>query len=259
MIINPYLFGVPLLLDTYPNAAVAYSLRKLRTAYTGSAIRVRRSSDNAEQDINFVNGDLDTASLLTFCGAGNGFITTWYDQSGNGFNVTNFTAAQQPSIVTSGVIVTMNGKPAINDYATNTINKSLQNTTFNGSSNHYSFNVLKHNATNQLLFNNNAGGYILASQTGTNVNINSGVGTVTYRKNGVNVNYSTRGVVYTALTNQSLMRLTADTSLWTQFRIGYYTGGFNTYRLQEIIIYHSDQSTNEVGIETNINDYYSIY
>ena len=41
------------LLDTYPNAAAAYSVRKLRTAYTGSAIRVRRSSDNAEQNIGF--------------------------------------------------------------------------------------------------------------------------------------------------------------------------------------------------------------
>ena len=66
-----------LLLDTYTGAAVAYSLRQLRTAYTGAAIRVRRSSDNAEQDINFIGGDLDTASLLTFCGANNGFITTW--------------------------------------------------------------------------------------------------------------------------------------------------------------------------------------
>jgi hypothetical protein len=56
------------LLDTYPNAAVAYSLRQLRTAYTGAAIRVRRSSDNAEQDINFVSGDLDTQSLLDFVG-----------------------------------------------------------------------------------------------------------------------------------------------------------------------------------------------
>ncbi|MFN5753372.1 MAG: hypothetical protein ACK47G_13095, partial [Pseudanabaena sp.] len=55
-----------LLLDTYTNAAVAYSLRQLRTAYTGAAIRVRRSSDNAEQDINFVSGDLDTQSLLDF-------------------------------------------------------------------------------------------------------------------------------------------------------------------------------------------------
>jgi hypothetical protein len=43
----------PLLLDLYPNAAVAYSLRKLRDAYSGSAIRVRRSVDNTEQDFGF--------------------------------------------------------------------------------------------------------------------------------------------------------------------------------------------------------------
>lgn len=60
--------GASLLLDTYTGAAVAYSLRQLRTAYTGAAIRVRRSSDNAEQDINFVGGDLDTQGLLDFVG-----------------------------------------------------------------------------------------------------------------------------------------------------------------------------------------------
>jgi hypothetical protein len=59
---------IGLLLDKYPNAAVAYSLRKLRNSYTGAAIRVRRSRDNAEQDINFVGGDLDTQSLLDFVG-----------------------------------------------------------------------------------------------------------------------------------------------------------------------------------------------
>jgi hypothetical protein len=42
-----------LLLDTYTGAAVAYSLRKLRTNYSGNAIRVRRSSDNTEQDFGF--------------------------------------------------------------------------------------------------------------------------------------------------------------------------------------------------------------
>lgn len=57
-----------LLLDSYPNAAVAYSLRKLRSAYTGSAIRVRRSVDNVEQDFGFVNNVLDTNSLLDFVG-----------------------------------------------------------------------------------------------------------------------------------------------------------------------------------------------
>ena len=57
-----------LLLDTYSGAAVAYSLRKLRSAYTGNAIRVRRNIDNAEQDIAFVGNDLDTTSMLDFVG-----------------------------------------------------------------------------------------------------------------------------------------------------------------------------------------------
>jgi hypothetical protein len=93
-----------LLLDTYTGAAAAYSLRKLRTAYAGAAIRVRRSSDNAEQDIGFVANELDTASLLTFCGAGNGFVVTWYDQSGNSRNATQATTTSQPRIVNSGVV-----------------------------------------------------------------------------------------------------------------------------------------------------------
>ena len=95
-------------------SAAAYSLRKLRAAYTGSAVRVRRSSDNTEANIGFAsNGDLDTAALLTFVGAGNGFVTTWYDQSGNARNTTQATAGNQPQIVTDGVIETQNGRPAL--------------------------------------------------------------------------------------------------------------------------------------------------
>ena len=102
------------LLDTYPNAAAAYSLRKLRSAYTGYAIKVRRSSDNTEQDIGFSSSfGLDTSSLTSFCGASNGFITTWYDQSGNGNNATQSTAANQPQIVSGGTVLTLNSKPKI--------------------------------------------------------------------------------------------------------------------------------------------------
>ncbi len=57
----------PLLLNNYPNASVAYSLDKINADYTGSAIRVRRSSDDAETDIGFVGDSLDTASLEAFC------------------------------------------------------------------------------------------------------------------------------------------------------------------------------------------------
>ena len=101
------------LLDDYPNAAAAYSLRKLRSAYSGSAIRVRRSSDNTEQDIGFVNNLLDTSSLTTFCGSGNGFVTTWYDQSGNAYNATQSTASNQPQIVSSGSVINESSKPTL--------------------------------------------------------------------------------------------------------------------------------------------------
>ena len=105
--------STPLLLDTYSGASVGYSLRKLSSTYLGNCIRVRRSSDNAEQDIGFVSNVLDTTSLLTFVGAGNGFVTTWYDQSSLGRNAIQTTASNQPIIATSGVVNTLNGKSAI--------------------------------------------------------------------------------------------------------------------------------------------------
>tara|TARA_R100000654_G_scaffold2251_5_gene8311 strand:- start:39063 stop:39911 length:849 start_codon:yes stop_codon:yes gene_type:complete len=102
-----------LLLDLYPNAALAYSLRKLSSLFSGNPIRVRRSNDNAEQDIPFNNEDLDTANLLAFVGSNDGYITTWYDQSGNGNNAAVTSAVWQAKIVSSGVVETddVNGKP----------------------------------------------------------------------------------------------------------------------------------------------------
>lgn len=100
-------------LDTYTGAVGAYSTYRLRTAYVGNAIRVRRSSDNAEQNIGFVGNNLDTASLLSFVGANNGLVTTIYDQSGNGYNFTQTIADYQPAIVSSGTLNTKNGKPTI--------------------------------------------------------------------------------------------------------------------------------------------------
>jgi hypothetical protein len=94
------------LLDTYSGAAAAYSLRLLDSTYTGSAIRVRRSSDNTEQDINFnVFGELDTVSLTAFAGAGDAFCKVWYDQSGNSNDATQTTTANQPKIVSSGAVI----------------------------------------------------------------------------------------------------------------------------------------------------------
>jgi hypothetical protein len=94
-------------------AAAAYSLRQVRSA-ASLACRVRRSSDNAELNIGFTaSGDLDIAALLDFVGSSNGFVTTWYDQSGDARNLTQTTAGSQPRIVNNGAIVTQDGRPAV--------------------------------------------------------------------------------------------------------------------------------------------------
>ena len=95
-------------------SAAAFSLRKLRCAYAGNAIQVRRSSDNTLSNIGFTtNGDLDTVALKAFVGVNNGFIATWYDQSGNGRNATQATNGSQPQIVSAGVIYRQNSMPAV--------------------------------------------------------------------------------------------------------------------------------------------------
>jgi hypothetical protein len=81
-----------------------YSLRRLRGSYAGSCIRVRRSSDNTEQDIGFASGVLDTAALASFVGANSAYVVTWYDQSGNGNNFAQATQANQPRIVNAGTV-----------------------------------------------------------------------------------------------------------------------------------------------------------
>ena len=83
------------------------------TSWSSPLIRVRRSSDDTELDISADStGLLDTAALLTFTGAGDGFVTTVYDQSGNGNDMVQATGASQPMIVSSGVVVTNESMPA---------------------------------------------------------------------------------------------------------------------------------------------------
>jgi hypothetical protein len=100
-------------LDKFDGAAAAYSLRKLRLDYNGDAVRVRRSSDNAEQDIGFSGGTLDTNALTSFVGSNDGYVVTWYDQSGNGRDASQSTQGDQPQIVSSGSVLTYQGEPAI--------------------------------------------------------------------------------------------------------------------------------------------------
>lgn len=99
----------------FPLVSLVLSVRKVNPAYNGPCMRVRRSNDNAEQDIYFTNaGNLDTASLQLFTGSNNAFVTKWYDQSLNAYDVEQNNNLLQPQIVSGGsILLSDNGLPAI--------------------------------------------------------------------------------------------------------------------------------------------------
>ena len=128
------LFGAPnLLLDDYPGADIAYSIRKLSKNYAGYAMNVRvdinddgdttpdKTADVAFDDDGFVSasskiynpssGGSDGDTLATFVGSDNEvYLDTWYDQSGNSKNATDTsgspTLANQPKLYTSNSLIT---------------------------------------------------------------------------------------------------------------------------------------------------------
>jgi hypothetical protein len=105
--VSGYTGAAPLLLDTsgVPTAFAAYGLRQLAAAYAGSAIQVTRASDSTPQDIGFTaGGTLDVGTLATFCAGTTGYISKWYDQSGNGHDLVQATQANMWRIYASGAI-----------------------------------------------------------------------------------------------------------------------------------------------------------
>lgn len=95
--------GLPL--DVYASQLqFVRSLDRLLTSYTGAAIEVRRSSDNAVQEFNYVKDYIDTVSILAFVGANNGFISGYYDQV-SGVKTTITVTAEQQQIVNAGAMV----------------------------------------------------------------------------------------------------------------------------------------------------------
>lgn len=94
--------SAPSLPATLPSIATApqtaYGTTILVSGYSGPCVRVRRASDATEQDIGFVNGVIDMAAAISFAAGSELTITTWYDQSANGFHATQTTVANQPRL-----------------------------------------------------------------------------------------------------------------------------------------------------------------
>ena len=261
---NPEPVAFTGLLNDYSGAAAAYSLRLLDNTYSGNAIKVRRSSDNAEQDIAFVNNELDTASLETFAGSGDAFVTTWYDQSGNGVDAANASASSQPKIVSSGSTILENGKATLECNG----NSQLKFSKINTASSSSFVSVTYNDTTDKMLYgthdNTQDFFWIYSSaqvrvresnfQTTLNIAISGQSNTSIFRNNTNNLFISNNGSLSSVSSTDSSMGINTIMNGYngTPFALN---GTF-----QEFILWsNSDESTNRTGIETNINDFYSIY
>jgi hypothetical protein len=101
-------FGVipsrPATVGQWDNVVAIYSMVKEKSDYTGSCMRVWRASDSTEQDIGFSGDNLDTTALSTFCSGTSGYVSKWYDQSGNGRDAVQATSGNMPRIYESGAV-----------------------------------------------------------------------------------------------------------------------------------------------------------
>jgi hypothetical protein len=294
-----------LLLDLYPDAAAAYSLRKLKTAYTGSAVRVRASTSGAEGDVSFdVNSTISASSTVTVTAVGtsglsigqqvtfttfwnaggsnqNVFVTTWYDQSGNANNATQTTQANQPQIVVSGTVLTQSGKPIMKF----TANSQVLNTNAFALSANRTYVMTLYNLTNvtssyKVYLGAQAGGvdafvngivgqfgassiaqsFIGSGLSSNVVGVNAMAGNA-YFLLGAYIQGSSQHQHYRngALNAQNTSLAISPTTNTQVNSIMFSTTNGNDLRTNEAIIWNSYQSTNRVGIETNINTYYAIY
>jgi hypothetical protein len=264
-LINPYILqtsggSYSYLLDDYPGAYVAYSTRKLSSTYIGSCIRIRRSSDNAEQDIDFVGNDLDTASISSFCGAGVGYVVKWYDQSGNAEDKSNSTAANQPIIYNNGMI-TRNGKP----YISASSSQWLQLTSAQNVSGSFTFFITyeKDASGNQAILLDGSNTYAWLDyglnqyhSTNFTVPISS-----VYNVNTLYLNNTISLPASSSIYRNNTLIGTAGTKSGSSYlnRLPGNASRSATIHFSEFIFYPSDKTSDSPDINNNINNYFSIY
>lgn len=240
----------------------AFSLRKLSSTYTGNCMRVRRGSDNSEQDFGFVGNYVDLAGILAFVGTGPtdiGMVVTWYDQSGLGKNKTQATAAEQPVIVYNGSYDsnTFNGKVALYQ-PVGTPDRGMTNSFVSPAPNtSIAFHVWR--IEGEALPAVVAGGYYAAMQDGEVGSPTLNMGSPTYYKNKVEIVSPTRDSLFhdfdttqalCTVKNIDMSPYSSITSKYPMFR------GITGLNFEEIV--YGSQVNPTADIENNILNYYNI-
>ena len=203
-----------------------------------------------------------------------GFVETWYDQSGNGKDAVQETAGNQPLIVSAGSV--LSGL----DFDGSTSSRTLVAPSVTGLAGSLSiFSVSVRDATGNTvsLSNSSSGGRYFAIQEGGSTSVanprNTASITVSDSVSGANrLTFAvTTGATSTSVGANSSAVTTSTSDYGDDFsgshinqiaigvlRTASPTGYFNG-RINEILVYNSDQTDNRAAVETNINSHYSLF
>lgn len=287
--------STPGLLDTYSGAVAAYSVgRRLRTAqvYLG---RVRKASDSytATHDVQFLGALPDTAGLTTFTGASTAVVESLYDQSGNGYDLgfIGSIGAHCSELVTSGTPNTdgTNSRLALvlhnaNSPLTSSITAPSFGTTtgLSGNAAYSVFAVYRKTTNTQgclvgwgntAVALNASGAYddgtsaLIAFAGGNSFPMTAPTNNthylLTYIKTAGAINTTTA-----AYRNGSSVATGSPSSSTPSVAGGYplaigrwanFTSNTLFGKLQELIVFSGDKSSDRAAIEADINNFYGIY
>jgi hypothetical protein len=209
-----------------------------------------------------------------------GYVTTWYDQSGNDRDATQTTAGEQPRIVLTGTLDTgSNSIVALYMYKVDDDHFSLPALGISGSSNRSVFSVAENDSGDRrtILTQNPGGGsstrwtFTWNSDATPNLRIEiAGAGDDTALSTNADMMLLEAHLSGTTLGDHTLAADNSTEALTGTATVnttdsGNILGGTTTTDdtwdgyMQEIIIYGSDQSSNRSGINSNINTYYGLY
>jgi hypothetical protein len=197
-----------------------------------------------------------------------GFVETWYDQSGNGNDATQSVAASQPKIVDGGSLVAGGiDFDGVNDRLSFDSNVSLSTNDFYFAS---VISILDGNTVNLAPVGNAAGNrfliYLDYDNDAAQMRADDGSFLTQPFTRGVPANetlISISTVSNTATLRCETISAAVFNTTGESFTLGnmgqYLPSLYSKHSIKELIIYASDQSANRVAIETNINAHYDIY
>lgn len=217
-------------------------------------------------------GDIDDFEVLQI--TADGAVTTFYDQSGNGNNATNATESEQPLIVDGGSVAQFDGINSIEFDGTShelAASLSLSTTAFSSFSVAGTDGVAGTNAqaifgSNSTAFYSQIKSYDLETRVSSSpvLTLDDDIGNNPNQMQlFASINGTSQGNQYIDGTIGNRSPLDTSTSGGIS-ETTVYIGSANGQRylgggICEIILFASDQSSNRTGMETNINDHFSIY